>query len=146
MSILDYFKMATSGLAVIISLWALCNSYKTNRHKDNFAIAKKKYFDLLVETLPKNVTNIEYEPDGNIKKNTTIELLQSLDQLRAGIDHLIIIDTKKYRKIIKKLDLIDNNISALSTSLKKNNFKDTKEWREIMSSLSYVIRSLLLNV
>ncbi|MFR4248838.1 MAG: hypothetical protein ACLT1L_03200 [Leuconostoc lactis] len=146
METIDFLKSVTPVFTICISLWALINSYRTNRHKDNFAIAQLKYFGLLVTTLPGTIAEIEYEPNGNIKQATTIKFLASLDDLRAQIDHLVILDTRKYRKIIKKLDLIDNNISLLSTATKNSNFKETKEWKQIMSSLSYIVKSLLLNV
>ncbi|KAA8365981.1 hypothetical protein [Leuconostoc mesenteroides] len=144
--LIDTLKQFAPIVAVFISSWALFVSYKTNRHKDNFEIAKQKYFSILVDDLPQKIADIEYEPNGNIKQDTTIDFLKSLDNLREKINHLLIIDESKYKKIIDKLENIDNSISTLSTTKQHKNFKETKEWKRVISNLHYIIKTLLLNI
>ncbi|WP_273750325.1 hypothetical protein [Leuconostoc mesenteroides] len=144
--LIDTLKQFAPIVAVFISSWALFVSYKTNRHKDNFEIAKQKYFSILVDDLPQKIADIEYEPNGNIKQDTTIDFLKSLDNLREKINHLLIIDESKYKKIIDKLKNIDNSISTLSTTKQHKNFKETKEWKRVISNLHYIIKTLLLNI
>ncbi|MGO1364445.1 MAG: hypothetical protein ACTHVA_07515, partial [Leuconostoc mesenteroides] len=79
-------------------------------------------------------------------QDTTIDFLKSLDNLREKINHLLIIDESKYKKIIDKLENIDNSISTLSTTKQHKNFKETKEWKRVISNLHYIIKTLLLNI
>lgn len=142
----ETIKILISVVAIVLSCFSLYISFRTNRHKDNFEIAKEKYFKLLVHDIPASFDVFENEPGGNLKGESAIQFLTDIDTLRNEINLLSIIDHKRYDKIIMKIDDITEDIGKLSRNRFNTSFQQTKEWERIKKNLKYIVRRLLLTI
>lgn len=139
-------KLFISLMAIVVSVISLIISFRTNRHKDNFEIAKSKYFDLLVKDIPQSFGVFENEPSGNLKGESAIEFIDNIDTLRNKIDLIAIIDCKRHKKVIKRIDQVTEDVGKLSRTNVDTSFQQSKEWNNIIRNLNYIVRHLLLTI